>query len=138
MNEIKNLFIPNEEIYNNLKSYIESKNSLAKVKRNNIQNEEVLIVFKEARNVLKSKSTTYDFTTRTLNYELEIYCKNQKENYNLLLELSTLIAEVMESYYHMNGGIIAIFPNYDGKNGGSYQASLRYTSNYIPSIKKIY
>lgn len=138
MNELQNLFLPNQEVFANLKSYIETKQPLAKVKRNSILNEDVLVVFKEAKNTLKSKSTTNNFTTRTLNYELEIYCKAQKDNYKLLLELSTLISEVFEGYYNMTGGIMAIFPNYDGKNGGSYQATLRYTSNYMPSIKKIY
>lgn len=140
MSETQNMFLPNEEIFQSLKEYIKSNSSISTVwvGRNLIQNKNPIVVFEEARNELKSQSTTYDHSVRYLNYNINVYCNYQDDNYGVVKELCTLIAEVMEELYHMKGGVVAMLSNYDGANKIGYRANLRYTANYIPKNLRIY
>ena len=85
MNEIKNMFKPNIEIYQNLKDYIKSNASVETyIARNKISNKYPLIVFEEARNELNTRSTTYDNTSRLLNYNINIYCSNDEKSLEIV------------------------------------------------------
>ena len=139
MLEIENMFQPNEEILKNLQSYIKQNASVETwVGRNRTQNKNPIIVFQEARNELQSKSTTYDNTTRIINYNINIYCSHNVNSYDIVKELVVLVTKVMQGYYKMNGGLIAILPNFDGKDKIGYQANLRFTTRFIPSKLKLY
>lgn len=139
MLEIENMFQPNEEILKNLQSYIKQNASVETwVGRNRTQNKNPIIVFQEARNELQSKSTTYDNTTRIMNYNINIYCSQNINSYDIVKELVVLVTKVMQGYYKMNGGLIAILPNFDGKDKIGYQANLRFTTRFIPSKLKLY
>ena len=139
MNEINKLFLPNEEIYQNLKDYINHKASVStKIVRVKILNEYPLIVFEEPRNELQSTSTTYDNTTRLLNYNINIYCSKRVDNYEVCKELVILITNVMQGYYKMQGGLIATIFGFDETDKSSCRANLRFTSRYIPTLNKLY
>ena len=93
MNEIKNMFKPNIEIYQNLKDYIKSNASVETyIARNKISNKYPLIVFEEARNELNTRSTTYDNTSRLLNYNINIYCSNDEKSLEIVNELVVLLS----------------------------------------------
>lgn len=139
MNEIENMYLPNEEIFRNLKDYIQANASVETyVSRNKIIGKYPLIVFEEAKNELNTRSTTYNNTTRLLNYNINIYCNHRVDNFEICNELSMLVTKVMEGYYKMNGGVIATIPTYDDANKTSYQINLRFTSRFIPSKNKLY
>ena len=140
MSEISNMFLPNKEILDNLKSYIEAKYTSQKVwvGRTKISNQNPMVVFSEARNELESKSTTYDNTTRIMNYNINVYCHTLKNSYEVVMDLCILICEVMQGYYKMNGGIIASIMTYTENDKSGFKANLRFTTRYIPNIKKIY
>ena len=139
MNEIKNMFKPNIEIYQNLKDYIKSNASVETyIARNKISNKYPLIVFEEARNELNTRSTTYDNTSRLLNYNINIYCSNDEKSLEIVNELVVLVTNLMQGYYKMQGGLIAVLPGFDETNKGSYQANLRFTSRFIPTQNKLY
>lgn len=138
-NEISNIFLPNKEIFLNLKDYIKNNASIETyVSRIKVDTKDVVIVFSEPHNVLQSKSTTHNNTTRTLNYNIEIFCRNQKDNYAIANELSILVCEVMQGHYKMMGGLQGIIPTFDGKNKDSFQAQLRFTSQFYPSKNKLF
>lgn len=139
MSEIKNMFLPSIEIFRNLKEYIQVNASVETyVSRNKITNKFPLIVFEEARNELDTRSTTYDNTTRTLNYNINIYCNHRVDNYELCIELANLITQVMQGYYKMSGGVIATIPTFEDANKTSYQVNMRFTSRFIPSRNKLF
>ena len=139
MSEIKNILLPNNEIFTNLKEYINAHSKVQTwVGRNKIVVQTPMIVFKEPRNEIESRSTTYDNTSRLLNYNINIYCKDRKDSYQVIQELIVLVSEVMEGYYHMRGGVVAIIEGYDEKDKNSYLANLRYTTRYLPKVKKLY
>lgn len=139
MLEIKNMFQPNEEIFKNLQTYIKENASVETwVGRNRTQNKNPIIVFQEARNELQTRSTTNDNTTRFLNYNINIYCSHNVNSYDIIKELVVLVTNVMQGYYRMQGGLIAILPNFDGKDKIGYQANLRFSTRFIPSELKLY
>lgn len=138
MSEINNMFLPNEEIYSSFKDYIESKVDYEIwVGRNKIKGQEIAIVFEESKNVLQSHSTTYDNTIRALSYNVDIYCTEKENSYEIVKELSILTIEFMQGIYKMNGGLNAIIPLFDNKNHTSYQATLRFTTNFKPNENKL-
>lgn len=139
MNEIENMFLPNEEIYINLQEYIKQHFSEEVwVGRNKITKEPIMITFKESKNVLQNFSTTKDNSIRTLDYEIDIYCGERVDSYEIVNELSILVVKFMQGIYKMNGGLNAILPIYDGKNHTSYQASLRFSTNFKPNENKLF
>lgn len=139
MSEIKNMYLPSIEIFKNLKDYIqENASAEVYVSRNKVIGKFPLVVFEEARNELDTKSTTYDNTTRTLNYNINIYCNHRVDNFELCSEIATLITQVMQGYYKMSGGVIATIPTYDDANKTSYQINMRFTSRFIPSKNKLF
>lgn len=139
MNEISNMFLPNNEILTNLRDYItfKSKNKTW-VGRNKVNNQNPMIVFKEARNELNSRSTTYDNTTRILNYNINIYCHSLPNSYQIVSELVILVCEVMQGYYKMDGGLIADIMNYTENENTGFMANLRFTTRFIPNKNKLY
>lgn len=139
MNEISNMFLANDEILNNLKDYIKAHSSVETwVGRVKVENQNPMIVFEEARNELGSRSTTYDNTTRIMNYSIDIYCHTLINSYQIVRELAVLVTMVMQGYYKMSGGLIGVIPNFDKNNSNSYQANLRFTTKFIPSKNKLY
>lgn len=138
MKEISNMLLPNQEILVNLNDYIQ-KNASVKtwVGRVKVNNTSPIVVFSEARNELQTRSTTYDNTTRIINYNINIYCEKLVNSYEIVEELIILVTNVMQGYYNMTGGVIAIIPTFDD-NKASYQANLRFTTRYIPRNKKLY
>ena len=138
-NEIKNMFLPSKEIFLTLKDYInKNANVETYVSRIKIDTKDIVIVFSEPHNVLQSKSTTHDNTIRTLNYNIEIFCRNQKDNYAIANELAIFVCEVMQGYYKMMGGLQGIIPTFDGKNKDSFKSELRFTSNFYPNQNKLF
>lgn len=139
MSETKNIFKPRAEILKNLQDYIKSNSEIEVwVGTRRIINKSPCIILEEARNEITSRSTTYDNTIRTLNYKINIYSSKNKNNYEIVENLCLLVAEFMEGYYHMEGGIIAITPIYSETDKNSWQATMRYTSRFIPSRNKLY
>lgn len=138
MKEISNMLLPNQEILVNLNDYIQ-KNASVKtwVGRVKVNNTSPIVVFSEARNELQTRSTTYDNTTRIINYNINIYCEKLVNSYEIVEELIMLVTNVMQGYYNMTGGVIAIIPTFDD-NKASYQANLRFTTRYVPRNKKLY
>lgn len=139
MSEIDNMFLPNEEIYSNLKDYINDNfEEEVWIGRNKVVGENITIIFEESKNVLLSQSTTKDNTTRTLNYEIDIYCLERLDSYEIVKKLTILVIEFMQGIYKMNGGLNAIIPIYNGKNHTSYQASLRFSTSFKPNENKLF
>ena len=139
MSETKNIFLPNKEIFEYLKKYIEDNASVSTwVGRNAVDNKNPMIVFEETRNELRKQSTTYDHTTRVMSYNINIYCSKLNNSYEIINELSTLVIEVMQSEYHLSGGLIAILPTFDDKNKISYKATLRFVANFQTNYNKIF
>ena len=123
----------------NLKSYINDNATLKTwVGKNKISNSNPMVVFKEARNELNTRSTTYDNTTRIMNYNINIYCNKRNDSREVVEELVVLVNEVMVGFYKMQGGLIAINDNYDDKNKNSCQANLRFTTKFMPKTKRLY
>ena len=113
MNEVKDMFKPQKDIFENLKSYINENATLKTwVGKNKISNSNPMVVFKEARNELNTRSTTYDNTTRIMNYNINIYCNKRNDSREVVEELVVLVNEVMVGFYKMQGGLIAINDNY--------------------------
>ena len=134
--ENSTVFEPYNEIYEVLKDYVEntynnnhvgSKN--VEVLKNKISQETPCVIFSEPINKLQTQSTTYD---------INIYCNKNNNSEQIVRELAILVIEVMQGHYHMNGGVIAIMPQFDSPLKDSYQADLRFTTNYIPSRSKLY
>ena len=139
MNEISKMFLPNNEIMDNLKDYINSKASVKTwVGRLKVNNQNPMIVFREARNELNSTTTTYDNTTRIMNYEIKVYCHSLPNTYSIVSELVLLICEVMQCYYHMTGGLVSEIMNYTENEATGFMATLRFTTRFIPSRNKLY
>lgn len=139
MNEIRNILLPQKEIFANLKEYITNNASVETwVGRKKIKKNSPIIVFEEPRNELQSRSTTYDNTTRIMNYNINVYCSKLTNSYEIVQELAILICELMQGYYHMTGGIIATIPTYEDNDANSYQVNLRFTTRYKPSQNKLY
>lgn len=138
INEISKMFLPNNEILTNLKSYIETKFKSAWIGRNKVSNQNPMIVFKEARNELNTKSTTYDNTTRIMNYNINVYCHTLPNSYQIVTELIILICEVMQGYYKMDGGLVGEIMNYKENEATGFIANLRFTTRFIPSKNKLY
>ena len=139
------VFEPYNEIYEVLKDYVESTynnnhvgSKKVEVLKNKISQETPCVIFSEPINKLQTQSTTYDNTTRTLNYDINIYCNKNNNSEQIVRELAILVIEVMQGHYHMNGGVISIMPQFDSPLKDSYQANLRFTTNYIPSRSKLY
>ena len=139
MKEISNMFLPNNEILSNLKDYISSKSKITTwVGRNKVDNQNPMVVFREARNELNSQSTTYDNTSRIMNYDIKIYCHTLPNSYSIVSELVLLVTEVMQGYYHMSGGLVAEIMNYKQNEATGFMANLRFTTRFIPSRNKLY
>lgn len=139
MNEISNMFLPNNEILNNLNNYIKNKYSISTwVGRIKVDNQNPMIVFRETRNELNSKSTTHDNTTRIMNYDIKVYCHTLPNSYNVVSELVVLICEVMQGYYKMTGGLVADIMRYNDNEATGFMATLRFTTRFIPSRNKLY
>lgn len=139
MSETKNVFLPNEEIFTNLKSFVEENASCEVwVGRNKVEEQKNVVIFEETNNLLLTHSTTFDNTTRALTYNIEIYCRQNEDNYQVAKEIAILVLEVMQDHYKMIGGINAILPTFDGKNKNSYQATLRFTKSFKPNENKLF
>lgn len=139
MNEISNMFLPNNEILNNLNNYIKNKYSISTwVGRIKVDNQNPMIVFRETRNELNSKSTTHDNTTRIMNYDIKVYCHTLPNSYNVVSELVILICEVMQGYYKMTGGLVADIMRYNDNEATGFMATLKFTTRFIPSRNKLY
>ena len=138
--DTKYIFEPNKQVFEFLRNYIKEKASVdtwvGRVKI--VKDDKPIVVFEEARNELDTQSTTYDNTTRLLNYNINIYCSKKANSYEISQELAQLVVEVMQGYYHMSGGVIGIIPVFDTPNKPSFQTNLRFTASYIPSKLKIY
>lgn len=133
------MFRPKNEILKNLQEYIKNNSKIETwVGTKKIYNRTPIIILEEPINELLSRSTTYDNTVRSLNYKINIYCEKLKDSYEIVQELAILVAEVMEGYYHMDGGVIAITPVFNDSDKNSWQATLRYTTRFIPSRNKLY
>lgn len=139
INEVRNMFKPKNEILKNLQEYIKTNSKIETwVGTKKIYNKTPVIILEEPINELLTRSTTYDNTVRSLNYKINIYCEKLKNGYEIIQELVILVAEVMEGYYHMDGGLIAITPVFNDSDKNSWQATMRYTTRYIPSRSKLY
>lgn len=139
MNEISNMFLPNNEILTNLNNYIKNKSSISTwVGRIKVDNQNPMIVFRETRNELNSKSTTHDNTTRIMNYDIKVYCHTLPNSYNVVSELVILICEVMQGYYKMTGGLVADIMRYNDNEATGFMATLKFTTRFIPSRNKLY
>ena len=96
MSEISNMFLPNEEIFETLKAYVEGKSTYEVwVGRNKVKEQNNVVVFEETNNLLQSYSTTFDDTTRALSYNIEVYCNKNEDNYDAIKQISILILEVI-------------------------------------------
>lgn len=138
-NEINKIFIPHNAIFNTLKKYIKDNASVDTYVGTNISlTQNPSIIFQEARNELQSRSTTYDYTTRIMNYNIDIYCKKLPNSYEIIQELVVLVTQVMEEMFKMQGGLIAIIPISDSTERISFQANLRFTIRYIPNENRVY
>ena len=139
MSEVRNMFKPNQEILQNLQNYIKENSSIdVWIGRKKIDTKNPIIIFEESRNELLSKSTTYDNTKRILNYSINIYCEKLKNSYEIVHELAVLVCELMQDYYHMDGGLIAVLPVFDETDKNGWQANLRFTVRFIPNRSKLY
>lgn len=139
MLEIKNMFNVEEEVFLYLQDYIKNNYSIdTKVSDIVLEKHNPLVVVEEDRNDLVSRSTTYDRTKRALSYSINIFCSKRVDSKKIVKELSVLVCNVMQNHFKMKGGLIGIIPMYDDPNTVSYQAIIRFTTNYIPSENKIY
>lgn len=138
--ETKYVLEPKKQIFKYLRDYIMANASVSTwVGRVKIDDRSPMVVFEESRNELVNYSTTYDNTTRLLNYNINIYCSDLSEKtFKIAEEIEQLVIEVMEGVFHMQGGTIARIPTYDSNNKNCYQINLRYTTNYKPKELKIY
>lgn len=138
--DYKDVFLPNKVLFKRLKEYVEKNSNIENVKVGRIieDTEYPLIVFEEARNELESRSTTYDNTTRLLNYNIHIYCSKRQDSYSVVINLAELVIMFMQGINNMEGGLIGVIPSFDDKKKISYQANLRFTCRYRPSELKIY
>lgn len=138
MNETKNIFLPSKEIFENLKEFIKENSSIEVwIGRIKVEKDMPIIVFNEARNELTERSTSKNFTRRTLNYNINVY-SSDNNSFEIVQYLATLICHFMQDIYQMEGGIIATLPSFDIQNRPSYQANLRFTTRFIPSKNKLY
>lgn len=139
VSEVSNIFLPNKEIFDCLKEYIKQKSSVEVfVNRLKVDTKDIVVIFSEPHNTLQSQSTTHDNTTRTLNYNIEIYCRNQRNNYEITNEIAIIVCELMQGYFKMSGGVQGIIPTFDGKNKDSFKAELRFTTQFLPSKNKLF
>ncbi len=143
--EISTIFEPYKEVYEVLKDYVETTynekhkgGSKVEVLKNKISQQTPVVIFSEPINRLQTESTTYDNTTRLINYDINIYCNKNNNSEQIVRELAILVIEVMQGYYRMNGGVVAIMPQFDSPLKDSYQANLRFTTNFLPSRNKLY
>lgn len=138
MGEHSNMFDVQHEILNNLNNYIKKNVDYEVfVNTKKVREDMPTIIFEMPRNELQSRSTNYVNTTRLINFNINIYCYRKSNCKRIVEELAVLVCDVMEEYYHMKGGLIAILPILDNQQS-SYQANLRFTASYIPSQLKIY
>ena len=143
MNEIKNIFLPNKEILDNLNSYIKYNIKGTDIPdvwvgRRKIDNKNPMVVFTETRNEEQSRSTTYDNTTRVMSYNVDVFCYSFKNSYDIATRLATMVCEVMQGYYKMKGGVIGVVPTFDQNKENPIRINLRFTARFIPSQNKIY
>ena len=138
MSEHSNIFKLETEIFTNVKNYVESKiNYEVYVNKSKIRKDMPTIIFEMPRNELQSRSTNYTNTTRNINFNINVYCYGKHNSRDIVEELSLLVCDVMNDYYKLKGGLIAILPTLDNQQP-SYQANLRFTATYKPNSLKIY
>lgn len=127
-------------IYKNLKEYLtKNSNYSPTITTRIIENANPLVVFEETRNETYVRTTNYVNRDRILNYTINIFADDIDEaaSPTICRELAQLISEVMEDYYHAEGGITGTIPRYNDTSN-TYQIQMRYTLKYIPNKAKLY
>lgn len=131
-----------KSIFANLKTYLTSKSKYNPyVSMRVTDNKNPLVVITEERNDISIRTTNYVTNERLLNYSINIFADDDvntgDDSVTISKELTQLVSEVMENYYHANGGVIGKIPRYDDTTN-TYQVQMRYTLKYDPSRAKLY
>lgn len=114
-----------DEIFAKLSKYITNHSQYnPKVKRNVIDNTYPLVVFEENTNTIDT--ITQDMyrlnQVRNLSYEISIFAINIDNNDSGVIcdELASLVCDVMQEYYLMQGGIDAKLKNINTAKARKY------------------
>lgn len=118
-----------EEIFNNLKKYIQAKyvvkqKETIEIKKNIVDNTYPLVVFETNAN--STHTTTQDFyrldQVRNLSFEISIFAININQINSSVIcdELANLVCYVMTQYYGMQGGIEAKLKNINTAKATKY------------------
>lgn len=118
-----------EEIFNNIKKYIQAKyvsksNEQVEIKKNIVDNTYPLVVF-------ETNANTSDYITqdtfrldqvRNLSFEISIFAININQINSSVIcdELANLVCQVMNGYYGMQGGIDAKLKNINPAKATKY------------------
>lgn len=118
-----------EEIFNNIKKYIQAKyvkkqNEQVEIKKNIVDNTYPLVVF-------ETNANTSDYITqdtfrldqvRNLSFEISIFAININQINSSVIcdELANLVCQVMNVYYGMQGGIDAKLKNINPAKATKY------------------
>ena len=133
---MSDLFLVQDVVYNFLKDYIKNKVDFEVdvLKSKVAEQEKPLIVFSENQNGLFSTTTNYEHNIRMLSYDIDIYCKGVQFE-QIAKTLSSLVVNVMERHFKMNGGIVGVLPRYKGEPN-TIQVNLKYTTKYDPIYRR--
>lgn len=132
-----------EEIFNNIKNYIQKYYPSTKViKHRNIKLQYPCIVVEENSNILGSmtKDSYGAEHIRELSYEVTIYAiddvTNQKTSFEICDELSQMVLELMQQHYRMQGGVDAKIPFINDQNATQY--TLHFSCQWYMNKNKVY
>lgn len=136
-----NRFEKANEIYSNLKDYISNKSKFKpEIKRTVIKNIYPLVVFEELTNTLESVSQDCNSLEemRNLSYEINIYAipQNEIDADQICSEIANLVMNIMQKYYHMQGGLDARFININSSKATQY--TLRFYCKWYMARNMIY
>lgn len=118
-----------EEIFNNIKKYIQAKyisksNEQVEIKKNIVDNTYPLVVFETNANT--SDYITQDMfkldQVRNLSFEISVFAININQINSSVIcdELANLVCQVMNVYYGMQGGIDAKLKNINPAKATKY------------------
>lgn len=127
-------------IYKNLRDYLKENSQYNPyVSTRIVENKNPLVVLEENRNEILERTTNYNNRTRILNYTINIFADDIDEatSPTICRELTELVSDVMENYYHATGGVIGSIPRYN-ETSNTYQVQMKYTLKYIPSKAKLF
>lgn len=130
---MQDIFKAKNDIFEMLKIYVEANSKYKPlVLKRAIESKTPLVVFRETQNKVQNPFTTYGNTFRNLNFEIEIYAKDEGSisGEEICEEITQYIIEVMENRLHLNGGLQAIIPMYNNGKPFCSQASFKYNTRY--------